>query len=70
MDISVGVGGSRRKKIAKYKIILIKNTHNIWDTLKRQDLRIIGIEEGENNLVQRHRKYFQHTIEENLPDLT
>ena len=34
---------------------LIQNIQEIWDTMKRPNLRIIGIEEGDST--QKHRKY-------------
>ena len=41
----------------KSKKFLTKNTREIWDTMKRPNLRIIGIEE--RFPAQRSRKYFQ-----------
>ena len=33
----------------KSKIFLIQNIQEIWDTMKRPNLRIIGIEEGDGS---------------------
>jgi hypothetical protein len=38
-----------------------------WDSTKRPNLRIIGIEEGEKNSGERHRKYFQQNYRRKFP---
>ncbi|CAH7172607.1 LOC299282 [Phodopus roborovskii] len=47
-------------------------THNIqemWDTMKRPNLRIIGIEEGEEAQLKGAENIFNKIIEENFPNL-
>ena len=45
---------------------LTQNIHEIWDTLKRPNLRIIGIEEGEEVQLKGTENLFNKIIEENF----
>ena len=45
---------------------LIQNIHEIWDTMKRPNLRMIGIEEGDVQL-KGTENLFNKIIEENFP---
>ena len=48
------------KENVKSEKFLTQNIQEIWDTMKRTNLRIIGIEEGEEyQIVKRPRKYLQ-----------
>jgi hypothetical protein len=38
--------------------------------MKRQNIRIIGIEEGEDSQVKSPKNFFNKIIEENFPNLT
>jgi hypothetical protein len=46
-----------------------KNIQEIEDTMKRPNLRIIGIEENEDSQLKRPENVFNKIIEENLPNL-
>lgn len=41
----------------------------MWDTIKRQSLQIIGIDEGEESWVSGIDQIFNMIIEENIPKL-
>ncbi|XP_060221820.1 S-methyl-5'-thioadenosine phosphorylase isoform X2 [Meriones unguiculatus] len=62
IDVSV-------KENVKSKKFLTKTIQEIQDNLKRQNLRIIGIEEKEDSLLQGPENIFNKTIEENFPKL-
>jgi hypothetical protein len=51
------------------KKILIQNTQKIQDTMKRPNLRIIGIEESEDSQVKELVNIFIKIIKENLPNI-
>ena len=59
---------SQFKKMGKLNNkIQAQNIQEIWDTMKRPNLRIIGIEEGEKkNKGQRYRKYFQQKSQKKI----
>ncbi|ERE73407.1 LINE-1 type transposase domain-containing protein 1 [Cricetulus griseus] len=48
---------------------LTQNIQQIWDTVKRPNLRIIGIEEGEEIQLKGTENIFNKIIEENFPNL-
>lgn len=45
------------------------NIQKMWDTIKRQSLQIIGIDEGEESWVSGIEQIFNMIIEENIPKL-
>ena len=45
------------------------NVQEIWDTMKRPNLRIIGIEEGEETHLKGAENIFNKIIEEHFPNL-
>ena len=47
----------------------IQNIQEIWDTMKRPNLRKIGIEESENSQYKWPENIFNKIIEENFPNL-
>ena len=55
------------KENAKYKKFLTQNIQEIWDTMKRPNLRIIGIEEVEDTQFKGPENIFDKIIEENFP---
>ena len=46
-----------------------QNIQEIWDTIKKSNLRIIGIEEGEELQIKGPENIFNKIIEENFPNL-
>ena len=46
-----------------------QNIQEIWDTIKKPNLRIIGIEEGEELQIEGPENIFNKIIEENFPNL-
>ena len=46
-----------------------QNIQEIWDTIKKPNLRIIGIEEGEELQIKGPENIFNKIIEENFPNL-
>jgi hypothetical protein len=48
---------------------LAQNVQEIWDTIKRSNLRIIGIDVGEEIHVKITKIAFNKIIEENFPHL-
>ena len=56
------------KENIKYNKSLTQNIQEIWDTMKRPNLRIIGIKEGEVQLKSTE-NIFNKIIEENFPNL-
>jgi hypothetical protein len=50
----------------KYKIIPIQNILKTWNTMKRPNLRIRGLEE-EKSLSERPREYFQQNDRRKYP---
>jgi len=57
------------KENSKHKILLTQNIQGIQDTMKRPNLRIIGIEENEDSQLKRPENVFNKIIEENFPNL-
>jgi hypothetical protein len=57
------------KENAKLKKILSKNIQKIQDTMRRPNLRIIGIDEDENFQPKWLVNIFNKNIEENFPNL-
>ncbi|OPX54009.1 RBD-like domain-containing protein [Oceanospirillum multiglobuliferum] len=57
------------KENNKDKKVLTQNVQEIWDTMKRPNLRIIGIEEGEEYQLKGTENIFNKIIEENFPNL-
>lgn len=45
-----------------------KKIQEIWDTMKRTNLKVIGIEEGKATLVKGTEKIFSKIIEEKYPN--
>ncbi|KAL6089685.1 hypothetical protein STEG23_026096 [Scotinomys teguina] len=57
------------KENTKSKKVITQNVQEIWDTMKRPNLRIIGIEEGEEYQLKGTENIFNKIIEENFPNL-
>ena len=63
--------GTSVKDNVKSKKFLAQNIQEIWNTMKRQNVRIIGIEEGEESQLQGPANSFNKIIEgKNIPNLT
>ncbi|ERE73973.1 Transposase, L1 containing protein [Cricetulus griseus] len=60
---------SSTKENLKSKKSLSQNIQEIWDTMKRPNLRIIGIEEGEEIQLKGAENISNTIIEENFPNL-
>ena len=46
-----------------------QNIQEIWDTIKKPNLRIIGVEEGDKLQIKGPENIFNKIIEENFPNL-
>ena len=57
------------KENTKSNKFLTQNIQEIWDTVKRPNLRIIGVEEGEDLQLKGWENIFTKIIEENFPNL-
>ena len=57
------------KENVKSKKFLAQTTQEIWDTMKRPNLRTTGIEEGKELQLQGPENIFNKIIEENFPNL-
>ncbi|KAL6041447.1 hypothetical protein STEG23_023562 [Scotinomys teguina] len=57
------------KENTKSKKVIKQNVQEIWDTMKRPNIRIIGIEEGEEYQLKGMENIFNKIIEENIPNL-
>ena len=57
------------KENAKCKKILTQNIQEIQDTMRRPNLRIIGIDENEDFQLKGTENIFDKFIEENFPNL-
>ena len=57
------------KENSKSNKLSSQNIQKIWDTIQRPNLRIIGIEEGEELLLEGSENIFNKIIEENFPNL-
>jgi hypothetical protein len=61
--------GTTIKENAKGKKILTQNTQEIQDTIRRTNLRIIGIDETKDYQLKGPVNIFNKIIEENFPNL-
>ena len=61
--------GTTIKENAKCKKILTQNTQEIQDTMRRPNLRIIGVDENEDFQLKGPANIFNKIIEENFPNL-
>jgi hypothetical protein len=61
--------GTTIKEIGKHKKILTKNIQEIQDTMRRSNLRIIGLDENEDFQLKGPANIFNKIIEENFPKL-
>ena len=50
------------KENVKPKNFMTQNIQEIWDTMKRPNLRIIGIEEGEQSQLQRPENLYNKNL--------
>ena len=57
------------KENAKCKTILTQNIQEMQDTMRRPNLRIIGVDENENFQLKGLANIFNKIIEENFPNL-
>jgi hypothetical protein len=57
------------KEVAKCKKILTQNIQEIQDTMRRPNLRLIGIDENEDFQLKASGNIFNKIIEENFPNL-
>jgi hypothetical protein len=57
------------KENVKCKKILLQNIQEIQDTMRRPNLRIIGIEESKDSQIKGPVHIFNKIIEENFPNL-
>ncbi|KAL6073377.1 hypothetical protein STEG23_013708 [Scotinomys teguina] len=60
---------SRVKENTKTKKAIKQNVQEIWDTMKRSNIRITGIQEGEEYQLKGTENIFNKIIEENFPNL-
>jgi hypothetical protein len=68
-EYSIGNMGTTIKENAKCKQILTQNIQEVQDTMRRPNLRIIGIDENEDFQLKGTAKIFNKIIEENFPYL-
>jgi predicted nucleic acid-binding Zn-ribbon protein len=61
--------GTTIKENTKCKKILTQNFQKIQDTMRRPNLRIIGVEENEDFQIKGPANIFNKIIEENFPNL-
>jgi hypothetical protein len=57
------------KENSNQKKLLTQSIHEIQDTMKRQNLRIIGMEENEDFQLKGHENVFNKIIKESFPNL-
>jgi hypothetical protein len=57
------------KEDVKSKMVLTQNIQEIWDIMKRANIRLIGIDEGEDFPLQGSENIFRNIIEENFLNL-
>ena len=69
VEDTLGEIDSSTKENLKPKKSLTQNIQEIWETVKRPNLRIIGIEEGEEIQLKGAENIFNKIIEENFPNL-
>ncbi|ERE70281.1 LINE-1 type transposase domain-containing protein 1 [Cricetulus griseus] len=67
-DILAEIDSSTKENLKSNKS-LTQNIQEIWDTMKRPNLRIISIEEGEEIQLKDPENIFSKIIEENFPNL-
>jgi hypothetical protein len=61
--------GTTIKENGKCKKILTQNIQEIQDTMRRSNLRVIGIDENEDFQLKGPVNIFNKIIEENIPNL-
>jgi chromosome segregation ATPase len=61
--------GTTIKENKKHEKILIQNIQEIQDTMRRPNLRIIGVDENEDLQLKGQANIFNKIIEENFPNL-
>ena len=61
--------GTRIKEKKKKKKILTQNIQEIQDTMRRPNLRIIGVDENKDSQLKGPTNIFNKIIEENFPNL-
>ena len=66
---SIGNMGTTIKENEKCEKILTQNIQEIQDTMRRLNLRIIGVEESEDSQLKGPVNIFNKIIEENFPYL-
>lgn len=69
VEDTLGEIDSSTKENLKSNKSLTQNIQEIWNNVKRPNLRILGIEEGEETHVKRAENIFNKLIEENFPNL-
>jgi chromosome segregation ATPase len=69
MEDSIGNIDTTIKENAKCKKILTQNIQEIQDTMRRPNLRIIGVDENEDLQLKGPVNIFNKIIEENFPNL-
>ena len=57
------------KENSKSNKLSSQNIQEMWDTIKKPNLRIIGVEEGEELQIKGPENIFNKIIEENFPNL-
>ena len=57
------------KENSKFNKFSSQNIQEIWDTIKKPNLRIIGIDKGEELQIKGPENIFNKIIEENFPNL-
>ena len=57
------------KENSKSNMLLSQNIQEIWDTIKRPNLRTIGVKEGEEVKLNGPENIFNKIIEQNFPNL-
>nr|AAY88223.1 nucleic acid binding protein [Rattus norvegicus] len=66
---SIEIINSTVKDNVKWKELLVQNIQEIQDSMRRSNLRIIGIEESEDSQLKGPVNIFDKIIEENFPNL-
>jgi uncharacterized protein YqgV (UPF0045/DUF77 family) len=69
VENSIESMGTTIKENAKFEKILNQNIQEIQDTMRRPNLRIIGVDENEDFQIKRPVNIFNKIIEENCPNL-
>lgn len=68
-----GIEGTRKEVDASFresvnaKKFLTQNTQGVWNAMRRPNLRIIGMDEGEDSQVEGPENIFNEIVEENSP---